>query len=60
MFKLNKPLVVNISNRIMLQHSKEASYSIISSHKFAEVREDASFLAKSLYSIQRFEKDGFV
>lgn len=40
----------------MLQHPKSASHSVVSSHKFAEVREDASSLAKSLHSILSFEK----
>jgi hypothetical protein len=44
----------------MLQRSKAASYSVISSHKFAQVREDASSLAKSLHSILNFEKDEII
>ena len=44
----------------MLQHSKPASYSVIGSYEFAEVREDASSLAKSLHSIISFAKDEIV
>jgi hypothetical protein len=44
----------------MLQHPKQASYSIIGTHIFAEVREDTSSLAKSLHSILHFEKDQVV
>jgi hypothetical protein len=40
----------------MLQR-KSVSHSIVSSHRFAEVREDASSLAKSLYSILSFYKE---
>ena len=38
----------------MLQQSNASSYSIISSHQFAEVREDHASLAKSLHSIISF------
>jgi len=44
----------------MLQHSKSVSHSIVSSHHFAEVREDASSLAKSLHSILSFTKDQII
>ena len=41
----------------MLNNFKSVSHSIISTHKFAEVREDAASLAKSLHSIQSFKED---
>lgn len=40
----------------MFQQTNPASYSVISSHHFAEVREDAASLAKSLHSIISFGK----
>jgi hypothetical protein len=44
----------------MLQQSNPSSYSVISSHHFAEVREDAASLAKSLYSIVSFGKGDII
>jgi hypothetical protein len=38
----------------MFQQTNPSSYSIVSSHHFAEVREDAASLAKSLHSILSF------
>jgi len=40
----------------MLQQTTPSQYSIVSSHSFAEVREDAASLAKSLHSIISFSK----
>lgn len=40
----------------MLQQSNQSSYAIVGSHVFAEVREDAASLAKSLHSIISFDK----
>src|SRR5215210_1630274 len=39
----------------MLQQTNPSSYSIITTHRFAEVRQDNASLAKSLHSIVRFE-----
>lgn len=40
----------------MLQHTNPLSYSVFSSHGFAEVREDHQSLAKSLHSLLEFFK----
>ena len=40
----------------MLQQSSPSSYSIISTHDFAEVREHTASLAKSLHSIRYFKE----
>lgn len=44
----------------MLQQINASSYSVISSHGFAEVREDHASLAKSLHSIIPFRKDDVI
>jgi hypothetical protein len=38
----------------MLRQTNPSSYSLVSSHHFAEVREDATSLAKSLHSVISF------
>ena len=40
----------------MFQQSRPSSHSIVSSHGFAEVREDTASLAKSLHSVINFSK----
>lgn len=40
----------------MLQHFSAQGFTIISSHDFAEVREDKTTLAKSLHSLCSFDK----
>lgn len=40
----------------MLKQTSPVSYSIFSSHDFAEVREDNHSLAKSLHSLKQFSK----
>jgi hypothetical protein len=40
----------------MLQKTSPLSYSVYSSHHFAEVREDNHSLAKSLHSLKQFSK----
>jgi hypothetical protein len=44
----------------MLQQSNPSSYSIVSTHHFAEIREDAASLAKSLHSIIPFSKGDII
>lgn len=44
----------------MLQQTNPSVYSVISSHHFAEVREDAASLAKSLHSIISFREGDII